>query len=272
MIDDLQFNEGDHYPEKPHRGWQPGERELAPELAFDKLAHLYDAAYHGSRRQKALDDLLADLLVTQGMVPQDVPQLTLDAGCGTGHLLELRGCLVDPAYYVGVDMAQGMLREAKRKFPLHPFFLTDMTVIRRLKMTFGRVISLGGAFSYVHDPRRFVDELHSRMAISGKFLIVAFAKGYPGRRARKGELLQRVASGLDAHVPCYTYTPDELGQHFSRLFNAVEVRGLVGPTRYLPDFLPQVWHQLALGVEGRTLLKWKPHLADLLVVTGRRWT
>lgn len=76
---------------------------------------------------------------------------TLDAGCGTGLLLDLG--ITSPLHYIGVDPSRGMLNELIRKHPaarvLEPAKIED--VIDRFKPgEFELVISIFGSPSYMH--------------------------------------------------------------------------------------------------------------------------
>jgi len=69
-------------------------------LSYDEIAEGYDELYGEEQRSKY--EMILKLV--------EPSEPALDAGCGTGMLLELLQC-----YSVGLDLSLGMLKVAKRK-------------------------------------------------------------------------------------------------------------------------------------------------------------
>lgn len=113
---------------------------------YDEFATEYDRRYdteecHAEDRQ--VWNIAAALF--PGFLPK-----TLDAGCGTGLLLDMK--ITEPARYAGVDPSQGMLNELIRKHPKARRLL-PMTMEEALNdlvpRSFDLVTSLFGSPSYM---------------------------------------------------------------------------------------------------------------------------
>jgi ubiquinone/menaquinone biosynthesis C-methylase UbiE len=91
----------------------------------------------------------------------------LDAGCGPGYVAACANLLGADAE--GIDFAQGMVTEAKRKFPHLPFDLGDVEEISAPNQTYDAVLSNIVLF-HVTDPLRAMSEAHRVLKTNGKFV------------------------------------------------------------------------------------------------------
>ncbi|MCD4760666.1 class I SAM-dependent methyltransferase [bacterium] len=75
----------------------------------------------------------------------------LDLGCGNGRLIKSLEEAHDKYHYLGVDFSEGLIKEAKRKFPNHIFILADMVDLDFEPESFDMVFMIA---SFHHLPTR----------------------------------------------------------------------------------------------------------------------
>lgn len=100
---------------------------LTPAEAYDLIADDYDRIYQSPielSENEALRRML-DPLVWAGGRQRLTSDPILDAGCGTGLLLEQFP--IPPDEYIGVDVSPKMLKHARAKFPAHTFIEADLS-------------------------------------------------------------------------------------------------------------------------------------------------
>lgn len=89
----------------------------------------------------------------------------LDFGCGSGAL----AALVDPERYLGVDVDEDSLRQAKEDFPKHSF----VSRLPEPSVKFDAIISLA-VIEHVSDPSSFLASLANHLDVSpGACLVVS---------------------------------------------------------------------------------------------------
>lgn len=113
---------------------------------YDHMASEYDA------HDDTLQFLAEDAFVYQRMIQPHVQGASrvYDLGCGTGRALHwLDG--IQPGGYVGYDVSEKMLANARRKFPNHRFALNAMENVKPQKESL--VISLYGSPCYMNVDR-----------------------------------------------------------------------------------------------------------------------
>ena len=119
------------------------------EAFFDSIASEYDRAY--IRPVDMAEDHLTAVALYRHIAKGDY---VLDVGCGTGHTL----MMVQPSHYVGIDISEGMLRQAESRWPRMPFALCDMADLSDFR-GFDVVVCLNGVGLYAKDFEKLVEEL-----------------------------------------------------------------------------------------------------------------
>jgi SAM-dependent methyltransferase len=113
---------------------------------FDGHAREYDA------RHSRLRDRLADRANARIVAPHVNGRMVLDAGCGTGLLLDRHR----PGGYVGVDASNAMLDECERKHPGVELVCCDVAeLLLNVRSGFDTVVALW-AYPYFDDPKAFL--------------------------------------------------------------------------------------------------------------------
>lgn len=141
----------------------------AVSLSYDILAEAYDGLYGGEQAIKYR-------LVLQ-LVPPVEP--ALDAGCGTGLLLQLLNC-----YFVGLDLSTGMLRIAKKRALRGDLVRADAERLPFRDHCFRTVYSV----TVAHEAPRLAEEVKRVLKPAGYAAITLLKK--------RIELLPRLASSL----------------------------------------------------------------------------
>jgi SAM-dependent methyltransferase len=155
-------------------------RPDAPASVYDALASSYDARY--TRPGDLAENARIASLVTEHFGAY--APTTLDVGCGTGLLLDLR--ITSPAIYTGVDPSQGMLNHLLAKHPsvdrLVPAPVEEVP-LDTLRPTppsrtrgFDLVASLFGSPSYVAP--HVIAALPALLAPGGLLLLMHYRPGY----------------------------------------------------------------------------------------------
>lgn len=126
-------------------------------LDYEALAEAYDELY--SREQNVKHEAALKLL------PPEEP--VLDAGCGTGLLLQLMPC-----YSVGLDLSRSMLRVAKHRTALGDLVRGDAERMPFRSCCFQTVYSV----TVVHEAPRLVDEVKRVLKPGGSAAITLLKK------------------------------------------------------------------------------------------------
>ena len=192
------------------------------EAFFDSIADDYDRAY--IRPVDMAEDHLTAVTLYRHIAKGDY---VLDVGCGTGHTL----MMVQPSHYVGVDISEGMLRQAESRWPRMAFALADMEDLDDFR-GFDVVVCLNGVGLYAKDFEKFVEELCVTTTRS-----VVMSMPLPAQRGRKvisngspGETYQTLAKILDtfggmfAEVRVTTYSSWLHDRMSGKVLDAVGVR------------------------------------------------
>ena len=95
------------YEDGRHTG-EPRKTDIAE--SFSKAAGSYDSA---AQLQREVGTCLLGQVSGKGQAPECV----VDLGCGTGHFYPLLNDLFPRAHYIGLDLAPGMVRFARGRFP-----------------------------------------------------------------------------------------------------------------------------------------------------------
>jgi len=218
---------------------------------YDDFARFYDDTFT-DRASQAEDAVAAQWL--QARVARDAA--VLDVGCGTGWLLDhLR---VDRDHYLGFDLSQGMLAEAKRKHPAVDLALWDMND----QWPSGRwdvVAATFAAPNYAESVQDFLTQAWRSLNPGGRLLLMPWA---PGELSR-----------VDTYMPEGLYhgsvpwsaevARDRLGQAG---FEVQEIRGLRWHRLHPPSWLPERAHEAWLSIESMTLGRVTPNVCNFLLI------
>ena len=143
-----------------------------PRRSYDAVAREYAAQYSGELAHKAFDVKMLDLLADRV-----APGATIgDLGCGPGHVAAYLHGKGHPV--LGIDLSEGMVREAQALFPGVPFQQGDMLDLREVAdEAFGGLAAL---YSLIHVPPeqrgRALSEMR-RVLRPGGPLLLAFHVG-----------------------------------------------------------------------------------------------
>ncbi|KXF76380.1 hypothetical protein ATN84_16020 [Paramesorhizobium deserti] len=202
----------------------------------------------------------------------------LDCGCGTGLGRAMTADITDD--YLGIDISDAMVMQARRSHPLNyrqegMFLVADMAKLDFLgDNSFDCVISLNSAFSHVGDGRAAAVEMTRVLKPGGMLLVMAYSR-YSLSRLRtfwRNGLCSRegpyTVRNADKGCACRArfYTSKELERCFSAL---TETRTF--PLNILPDNFPcgRNMHRLIALMTRETRLPGFLHgLGHALILTG----
>ncbi len=170
------------------------------EAFFDSIADDYDRAY--IRPVDMAEDSLTAVTLYRHIAKGDY---VLDVGCGTGHTL----MMVQPSHYVGVDISEGMLRQAESRWPRRAFALCDMEDLSDFR-GFDVVTCLNGVGLYAKDFEQLVEELCVTTTRA-----VVMSMPLPAQRGRKV-----ISNGGPGE---HYRSLSQILKPFERYFNRVEV-------------------------------------------------
>lgn len=164
---------------------------------YDETAPDYDGHYTDAVAVAENRLVRRALLGPVRALPPD--HLVVDLGCGTGLALRILPEIPRDAY-LGIDISDGMLREARLRHPFHRFAQADLRrpIFRPLLLgrTIGLIVSLFGSACYQPDPLACLDRLladHRDAAMA----VVLFGPSYEPR-APEPRATRLVAPEIDA--------------------------------------------------------------------------
>lgn len=131
---------------------------------YNDIAQFYDLMY-GFKNYEAEANALKDSILTH----HPAAKTLLDVGCGTGSHLQY---LKNSFDVVGVDISEGLLRQARIKLPDVTFVQADMSNFE-LSRRFDVVSCMFGAIGYMDEVSKLKEALHvlSRHLTPGGVLI-----------------------------------------------------------------------------------------------------
>ena len=139
---------------------------MGPAEFYDAHAEEYDRAY-SSREAKAEDSV-----VRSWLSPAMAAGWVLDAGCGTGWVLDQ---FPDKApQLVGVDISTEMLAVAAQKHPEAQWFRASMDNLPDTWETRFQTVTALYSLSYNTDPMRTARELRRVTAPGGRIFVLAY--------------------------------------------------------------------------------------------------
>jgi ubiquinone/menaquinone biosynthesis C-methylase UbiE len=140
--------------------------------AYDAIASRYGATFSDELTRKPFDRELLDRF-SAGMHERATADRPLcDLGCGPGHIgayVADRGVPV-----IGVDLSEGMVQEARARFPALTFEQGDMTALSQPDRSFAGVTCF---YAVIHLPRsvvpRALAEMRRTLVDGGELLLSA---------------------------------------------------------------------------------------------------
>ena len=158
---------------------------------YDAIAKEYDEFY------KRPIDLAEDIAMFRLLGTRLDGRSVLDVGCGTGLLLEH----LNPNYYLGVDISNGMLDVAREKFPDRDFRWGDMGALPPLSHQFGAVVSIFGSFSHCVDPPAAVKCAYDALRPGGLlFYVLHTPRGRDRVHITNGSILKAYTTAQALHL------------------------------------------------------------------------
>ena len=177
------------------------------DAAYDAVADRYDDWYSPekasiARENDRLAEILRPLVEKRGRL--------LDAGCGTGLVLDLFPA-IDQLDYVGVDVSGKMIEEAEIKHPGYRFAQTSMEHVADLayRNSFSKIVSTF-AFYYSAKPGQTLRGFFRILKPGGMMILVVAT----ARRLREAD-----------------YIPVDVAR---RAYDPAQLRGMVSDAGFLP--------------------------------------
>jgi ubiquinone/menaquinone biosynthesis C-methylase UbiE len=132
---------------------------------FDKLAEQYAEKYFGLTDYDHYYQMLADSL------PEENASL-VDIACGPGNVAAYFARVRPEVSVVGVDLAQGMLNQARTRVPTAEFHVLDCRALQQLNRTFqGAAFAFGLSYLSVSDVEHFFISLKQVLIPGGVLLL-----------------------------------------------------------------------------------------------------
>lgn len=154
--------------------WRDGVKEHPVGQAYDRRAEGYDN-YHVDTKS-----LAENRYVSQRLSAILNPETRVfDIGCGTGLLLDL--IKIHPDQYIGLDISEGMLNHARKKYPNHKFYQGNAEDLGDRFGPQDLVISLFGSPSYC-DAHKLSESIRNLTKGTGKYFLMYCSPRYVERR------------------------------------------------------------------------------------------
>lgn len=115
----------------------PYRETIQSERLYSRIAESYDRVFERA--------ILAEGRLTSIVRRYMDGRSVLDLACGNGRWVGRFA----PGCYVGVDLNEGMLEHARRRFPHHEFVRADMRMLPFAESSFEGVVSLFGAMGHL---------------------------------------------------------------------------------------------------------------------------
>ncbi|MGV8934253.1 MAG: class I SAM-dependent methyltransferase [Gallionellaceae bacterium] len=141
---------------------------------FDKLADRYAEKYFGLRDYDRYYQMLADNL------PEEKASI-IDIACGPGNVAAYFARVRPEVSVVGVDLAQGMVKQARARVPTAEFHMLDCRALQQLNRTFqGAAFAFWLSYLTVSDVEHFFISL-KQVLIPGSVLLLTMITGTSAR-------------------------------------------------------------------------------------------
>ena len=163
---------------------------------YNIISHAYGERYAHELDYKPFD---RDLLLR---FARSVPAPAVcDLGCGSGHIAAHLQSLGLQA--LGIDLAPGMVEEARRRYPRVPYEAGDMLDLKLEKNSLGGIVAL---YSIIHLRRQDLGKAFrgmSRVLKPSGLVLVSFHRG-------QGEIHEDEDLGFPVSFDCTLFEPEEV--------------------------------------------------------------
>ena len=162
---------------------------------FNEIAKYYDKT--NDKISLGLQGLIKKMAIAElNIAPRS---MVLDVCCGTGDITKIISELVPNAKVIGIDIAENMLRLAKKKNRFGVFLRMDATNVTFKKFEFAYVISAFGLRN-IPNRRQAITEIYRVLRPEGKFMHLDF--GYHNKLSKLFDLF---VLGLTSILPVNKY-------------------------------------------------------------------
>ena len=152
----------------------------------------------------------------------------LDIGCGTG--LQVPLYRTSATRVTGIDISEGLLQEARRKFPEYQFITADACKLPFPSGSFDTVISYGEVFSHIADYSTAFREAGRVLKPGGYFLFSVLNK-WNLRTLLQPRELRAAMSGKLGHLRLWECVINRQGERVSLLLKTFVRRELLDLAR-----------------------------------------
>lgn len=231
--------------------------DLLKATSYDHLAADYDAIY-------GTPMALAENAVTFAYLQREMmaAQAILDAGCGTGLLLD--SLPIIPQCYHGLDISLPILEVAQQKHPRHHFLHGDMADLSYFPAgSFDLVTCLFASFNQVDDPGHVVMEFARILAPGGRVMCMTNSKR-PRARSSYG-FTEQEATHPDT---TFLLNAKELRSLFEPAFTDISLIGLHCLPEQICPHAPYAFLRVLLWLEMQTIGRFLPDACYFHILTA----
>ena len=215
-----------------------------------------DKGYH-----RFIDDMEADIAR-----PYVTAKRVLDAGCGTGLVLERLAPMASEA--LGVDLSRQMLLSARAKG--HDVAQADLRFLPFEDASFDAVVSFK-VLPHIKNPGRTIEEL-GRVVKPGGHLVLEFYNKHSLRHVirRLRPSLKTSKTFDESAIFTDFHTPTEAAELMPEGFDVVDRRGVRGVTLIPATMRWPGLGPLTVEIERRFTASKLTHLGGFLIVVARK--
>lgn len=184
-------------------------------LNYDSVAKGYDQRYTSKmseRENEAIGSLLDVMLECyNGYVPPRI----IDIGCGTGFAIDVTRHPIDKKRYTGIDVSQGMIDGAKKKYPEYEFIQGNINELELIENNYGIALSL---FSIPYIGIDSVQRVYDLLKNGGVYITVYYNKPYKNRDSvywnKQKHFMKEVKPKVDEIIEKLKNTFEEYQQYY----------------------------------------------------------
>ena len=180
---------------------------------YNNISKEYDNKYK-SNVHLVEDNIIGDIIKSN----MDNNDYVLDVGCGTGHIITLANLKKDR--YLGIDFSEGMILDARLKYPDYNFIAKDITTMNSNKVNynFDVILAIYGQVNYI-GIEGFCDILTTHGTKNVKYLAVIYSgKGHKDydytkehqKYFKPNDIIDRMKlKGFETYVKGFSYYTSE---------------------------------------------------------------